>query len=347
MKPVRLTRWRHNVMVTAAFASIMFGSLLTSSVTFAATDADQDGIDDAVEQTLLAQYAPKLYLHPSEDNKLSSVDWYLQRVTMRFHHDGGCSDDQIIAFNAVTQTNLSQQAHQTKNWICSHSGSNILSSQARNTRADEGFFLQPPNDNGFDKTVYLGSASSDWRTYAHVKPSSVLAGGYDLQYWFFYPYNDSPSVAGLDFNHEGDWEHVTVTVNSSQQFVSAYYSAHNGEGKDYTSAQLQFATKDGAIATDSQKLTNDYKHPVVYSAVGTHASYPTAGQQSRGVLPSDYTGAGDSFNTYYNVVNVGELSHPLNGQAFINYAGLWGEIGETDISTGPAGPAFQSAWNSK
>lgn len=179
-----LAKWRHYVMVTTALSSILVGSLFISRDSFAATDADQDGIDDAVEQALLAQYAPKLYLHPSEDNKLSSVDWYLQRVTMRFHHDGGCSDDQIIALSAVTQTNLSQQAHQTKNWLCSHSGSNILSSQARNTRADEGFFLQPPNDNGYDQTVYPGSPSSDWRTYAHVKPSSVKAGGYDLQYWF-------------------------------------------------------------------------------------------------------------------------------------------------------------------
>ncbi|WP_179233073.1 Vps62-related protein [Paenibacillus rigui] len=341
-------KWRHHVMVTAALAAVVIGSLFGSATSYAITDADQDGIDDSVEQTLLTKYAPKLYLHPDEDNKPSSVDWYLQRVAMRFHHDGGCSDDQILALGSVTQVNLSEQAHQTKNWLCSHSGSNILSSQSRNTRADEGFFLQPPNDNGMDNTVHLGSTdSAEWKAYAHVKSSSVQSGGYDLQYWFFYPYNDSPSVAGVDFNHEGDWEHITVTLNSSQQFVSAYFAAHNGEGKDYSAAQLQFATKDGTLASDSQKLTNDYTHPVVYSALGTHASYPSAGQQSRGLLPSDYTGAGSSSNTYYHVVNMGELSYPLNSQSFINYAGLWGEIGETDISTGPVGPAFQSAWNTK
>ncbi|NEW04864.1 Vps62-related protein [Paenibacillus sp. SYP-B3998] len=343
------TKWRSYVMVSAALASVVIGSLFASTTSYAITDADLDGIEDSLEQTLLTQYAPKLYLHPDEDNKPSSIDWYLQRVSMRFHHDGGCSDDQILALGSVTQTNLSQQAHQTKNWVCSHSGDNVLSSQARNTRADEGFFLQPPNDNHMDDTVHLGSSdSADWKAYAHVKPSSVSAGGYDIQYWFFYPYNDAPSVAGLDFNHEGDWEHITVTVDSSKRFVSAYFAAHNGEGKDYSASQLQFATKDGVLATNSQKLTNDYTHPVLYSAIGTHASYPTAGTQSRGgVLPNDYTGNGSSSNTYYHVVNLGELKHPLNGQAFINYAGLWGEIGATDISTGPVGPAFQSAWNTK
>ncbi|NOU93722.1 DUF946 domain-containing protein [Paenibacillus sp. LMG 31456] len=101
-------------MLTTTLASVVIGSLFVSSLSYANTDADQDGIDDSVEQTLLLKYAPKLYLHPDEDNKPSSIDWYLQRVAMRFHHDGGCSDDQILALGSVTQANLSQQAHQTK-----------------------------------------------------------------------------------------------------------------------------------------------------------------------------------------------------------------------------------------
>ena len=39
--------------------------------------------------------------------------------------------------------------------------------------------------------------------------SSVLGHqGYEfvLQYWFFYPYNDGAN------NHEGDWEHINVSI---------------------------------------------------------------------------------------------------------------------------------------
>ncbi|WP_261381686.1 Vps62-related protein [Paenibacillus cremeus] len=216
----------------------------------------------------------------------------------------------------------------------------MRSDQERDTYHDEGFFLQPP-----DETTHLGaSSSSNWKIYANIQKSTTLSGRYDLQYWFFYPYNDSSSVAGVDLNHEGDWEHITVTLDSAATFQNAYYAAHDNEGLRYTSSQSSFADSTGVIATNAQKLTGGFTHPVVYSAIGTHASYPTVGTHSRTGLPDDTTSAGTAWNTMNSVVNVGEISYPLNGQTFIKYGGLWGEIGQTTESTGPDGPAFHGAW---
>jgi hypothetical protein len=337
----------NKVFLTVLFCAIVYSSGWSGWTTASAiVDNDFDTIDDSLEQSLMVKFAPKVYLHVNEDNKPSSIDWYLQRTDLRFHHDGGCSDDQILAQGSVTQANIYNRVHSTKNFVCAHNSDSISSGQARDTFNDEGYFLQPPNTNGYDAAVHLGDpTTSNWKAYGHVQKSTSISGGYDLQYWVFYPYNDSPSVGGVDLNHEGDWEHITVTLDATMNFQSAYYAAHNNEGNRYTTTQMQFADSAGVIASSSQKLQNDFTHPVVYSAVGTHASYPTAGTQVRDSLPDDYTSAGTAWNTKNAVINVGEKSYPLNSQTFIKYAGLWGEIGTNTVSTGPAGPAFQNAWS--
>ena len=61
----------------------------------------------------------------------------------------------------------------------------------------------------FSDDVRAGSADPrDWVTYVHVYPR--VDGGVNIQYWFFYPYNRAP----LFFDHEGDWEHITVELGT-------------------------------------------------------------------------------------------------------------------------------------
>ena len=82
----------------------------------------------------------------------------------------------------------------------------------------------------------------------------------------------------------------------------------------------------------------------MYSADGTHASYKGPGTW-QGPVVNDYTyDGGPIWQTWTNLVNVGEKAYPLNGQSFIKYGGRWGEVGETDTTSGPPGPAFQGAW---
>ena len=166
-------------------------------------DGDKDGILDFIEDDLARRFAPEVRLPPGNVDwtRPASVDWYLARVTMRYDRSGWF-DSEILKLGQVTQANIYRQSIST-------GGQTIYSSQNRKE-----FFLQPPND-----SVHSGSPPGDWRVYVHVMRYS--GGGYAVQYWFFYPYNDFVSW----FNHEGDWEHITVITNKEgNKLRRAYYA---------------------------------------------------------------------------------------------------------------------------
>ena len=281
------------------------------------SDLDKDEIPDAWEDKLAVKFAPELRLPPPHRDwtRPASVDWYLPRVQMRFDHTN-CPDHQIVAKGDVTQANLGAQRHRFTGALCKHTG------DLKSSTAEPKFFLQPSDD------VHKGASKEHWRTYVHVKESDV--GAYDVQYWFFYAYNDSVGP----FNHEGDWEHITVTTDAAGNFVSAHYGQHEG-GHSYTKSDLMFVHDN---------------HPVVYVADGSHACYPRVGSHDIPNVPGfdDHTYShGPVWETWKDWVNVGEKNHPRNGQLFLRYAGRWGEIGNTDVTSGPFTPSFQPAWNAR
>ena len=125
------------------------------------------------------------------------------------------------------------------------------------------------------------------------------------------------------FDHDGDWEHVTIIVNSDGTIGVVWFSAH--EGGQWTVPEMQDT------------------HPVVYVALGSHGSYPTAGQQHRSdPYPDDETGEGT--RVMPPVIETGERRDPRPGQEWIRYAGLWGELGRTKRSSAPYGPGHHPSW---
>jgi len=264
---------------------------------------------------LARKYAPEVHLAPAGDDwtRPANVDWYLARVQMRFDHPG-CPDCEILAVGSVTQSNMFSQSHTTKGTFCKHTDKRLYSKDS-----EKKFFLQPPNDD-----VHKGSSNpADWIVYTHVK--SKIGGGYYIQYWFFYPYNDS--VASV--NHEADWEHITVTLNERGEPVSVYYAQHDvGTSVGWASIQPTGT------------------HPIVYSADGSHASYPRAGSYDIPSTPfkDRAISGGPVWQTWNNLVNMGEKRFPLNGQTFVLYGGRWGEKGEMDVTSGPQGPPFQGSF---
>ena len=100
-----------------------------------------------------------------------------------------------------------------------------------------------------------GSADPrDWTTYVHVYPRTD--GGINVQYWFFYAYNANPPF----FDHDADWEHVTVRVTPQGQPLGVYFAQHGDSSPGVFRAWATCA----ATATI----------PIVLSARGSHASYP-------------------------------------------------------------------------
>ena len=289
-------------------------------------DNDRDGIADSLEVEMANKFSPILRLPPASKDwtRPANVDWYLQRVQLRFENKGACNrDDQVFKVGQVNQNNLARQSKRDKDatWRgCKRNGTKRYSNSS--TR----FFLQTA-----DK-YHKGAHPSEWKAYVHVKKSTAVRNGYDIQYWFFYAYNDSVG----SFNHEGDWEHITISVNKNLQFVEAIYAQHEYYSR-YNRNQLTF-------------LRNT--HPVVYVADGSHASYPRAGgfriRNPINAAVNDYTyNGGPVWDTAGKLIHVGEKNYPLNQQYFIQYGGRWGEIGETRYTSGPTGPAFKPEWNGR
>ncbi len=169
-----------------------------------------------------------------------------------------------------------------------------------------------------------------------------------LQYWLFYPYDAySPTVpAGQIWQvHEGDWESVSVILDSQGTPLWVGLSRHS-EG-----ARRAWA----AVPKRGQ-------HPIVYVALGSHANYFDAGVQpfsplwvpkqliqiirSLGVLPADHTGKGHRIQPVVFHVNA-------TTPKWMAFAGTWGEsqylhvgAGQDPVpfGSGPRGPAFHKQW---
>jgi hypothetical protein len=171
-------------------------------------------------------------------------------------------------------------------------------------------------------------------------------------YWFFYDYNGWDG-AGLTERHQGDWEHIVVALDehnrmkegpSALQEVTAprvAYAAHycNLTYSPQTTLAASGDTAGGAT------------HPVVYSALGGHASYATPGTQT--------FACGINFplkkNQLYDKTSKGRewktWQHPRNArrQPWYGFGGAWGEQGSKDdqpqtsrpclCNSGPDGPS--------
>lgn len=267
---------------------------------------------------IIKRFAPMVWFHSGDHYLPSNVPWFLRRVKMGFYR--GLLKNSLAVLNKgqVTIINLSQQKREERS-----SGSISRSN----------FFLQIPDDQyeTVTRRGYLPSATC----YAHVQPVKNQSC-WDLVYLFFYPYNAKISNFG-NFAHEGDWEHIRVRVDAAgENILKIYYAAHDKEGR---------WCKHKSVDPVNGYSTRG-KHPIVYSAKHSHASYPSAGKQNRRKSrPDDHTERGKGpWRTWEKVVDVGDRLHPLNGQEWLRYSGRWGKFGKLSFTSGPIGPAYKKWW---
>ena len=188
---------------------------------------------------------------------------------------------------------------------------------------------------GFPAAIRPGSADPrDWVTYVHVYPRTD--GDINIQYWFFYTYNDGPWF----FDHDADWEHVTVHVDPAGVPRGAVFAQHRNSAPGVFRAW-------GAV-----RKAGD--HPIVLSARGTHASY--ADQASLGWLEhvSDCVGiegcADPIWRTWeagglFNLGERGSLLGPTSVRAAFAFAGRWGGGGQfLQSRPAPRGPSHQTGF---
>lgn len=149
-----------------------------------------------------------------------------------------------------------------------------------------------------------------------------------LTYHFFYDYNDAPKGLGIDFNHEGDWERLTYELNpTSFEPVKATLSAHEG-GATYDFSSL--------------RLDETTNRPLIFVANGSHANYATPGNHD-----IDFAGVPVTFDQTSDtddavIFDAGRNLKEVTSQPWYPATGNglhWGEVGESEHSTGPQGPS--------
>ena len=293
-------------------------------------DDDKDGIPDRCEQVLAERFAPIVYHSTDESNFPVNVNWFLPKTSLWFYDDGCTPDLKRQILQAPAQGQLLGHSFGPS---CG-SGDTVRSDATRSKSKQRTFFLADVADQ-----FRSGSRdTNDWITYVHAYLNNL--GGVTIQYWRFYAYNDAIN------NHGGDWEGVHVILNRQLSPIGIGLLGHTSVDQKPWSA-----------------FTVEGSHPRVFSEGGGHATHERGdGIQSRGcpvpigcvidpnqpatfVRQETWPGGQVSWPDGHKspsggLLNMGEKSHPLNGQVFIQYSGIWGSPGTIQATSGYWGPVY-------
>jgi len=274
--------------------------------------APDDAVEAAAVPATVRQYAPFVYLAPRERFGPMSAGRFVGQASLSWAHDDfPCNEDHEVARRTtVDPTRLGNGGyeHQIANAVCDDHGdphgSDELTRPRQGDKGDvpqnEGFYLNIPNS-------LHERRRADVPVFYEYEPRSFVT------YWFFYAFNDSPGAELFD--HEGDWERISVRLNDDDEAVTVAYYAHEG-----------YCTRPWSEAGRHNG------HPLAYSARGTHATYPWLGEYPiAGGLATDITGRGLGWATYERLRNA-------RTRAWYGYGGAWGEVGERVETTGPLDP---------
>lgn len=201
----------------------------------------------------------------------------------------------------------------------------------------EGWYLDFPGDalepgcvfeEDFDR-FYDGQSV----VYSHVATEADRPGLLALQYWFFWYHNPSKN------DHEGDWEFISLLFEAdtaaealASEPISVGYAQHEGgEHADW----------------DDPKLDREGDRPIVFPAVGSHASYFSqalyfgrSGAEGFGCDNTD----GPSRRLDPTVVALPErVTDPDDPLAWLSFQGRWGQR-ERAFFNGPTGPYAKGRW---
>jgi hypothetical protein len=284
-----------------AAAAMAFGLVLATAAPSSATEETQ----------LYLAYAPLIYLAQGETHYPTNTAAFLQHTALGWSHDSGCPDHQLASLGTVNATSLGSggYTHRADNAFCSP-GSTVYASNQN---------VRPYNfESGSPEGMYLDLDNS-MRGMGSVRAElyyDYLKGDH-ITYWFFYAYNDGPSVQ----NHEGDWERISIKLSATNQPLTVAFFGHGG------SCVLSYPS-----------VHKTGTHPIGYSALGTHATYPTIGSHPTEVTGFyDHTSQGEAWATYIRPI------YDVKTMPWYGYGGAWGEVGNFSDTTGPRGPsAFKS-----
>jgi hypothetical protein len=291
------TRWARALLV----GLLVIGLAMPSSLVAAGASAAPLPVYKAL--------APYVYLAQEEKNPPASAELFIQHSSLKWSHSAPCpSDHQLAAQGQVNASSLGNGGykHQKKSgWPgCNDSGAYYRSNERvrpHEIGARDGMYLDLDNNR-------RGVGGTTAPAYFEYEPKQFIT------FWMFYPYNNGPLVQ----NHEGDWERVSIRLDTNNRPAKIAYFGHGGH-----------CVK---LWSDAPKYNG---HPIVFSARGTHASYPRVGEFPTKFTFSDHTSKGPAWQTWAAV-------YDARTRPWYRYGGAWGEVGESTHTTGPSGPGAKN-----
>lgn len=183
-----------------------------------------------------------------------------------------------------------------------------------------------------DFAALMAAGKAPALTYAHIATEKGEPG-LVVQYWFFYYFNQFNDL------HEGDWEGMQLTFDASTPREAL------ASGPDQIGL-FQHGGGEKADWTDG-KVEKEGTHPVVYAAVGSHATF----FDSAVYVENGQGGSGlgcDNTTEPLRRAQVRPVLVPTNprpGSRFqwLTYNGHWGQE-EKSYNNGPQGPTTKTQW---
>jgi PKD repeat protein len=273
-------------------------------------------------------YAPEVHFHPKEDYFPGDADAFIRGSRLLWDKPEfkfGCRDDVVAPSpDSVRLGAASEGPYRHADTVAGFLGAGCRSKPKVTKLATDPTARHAPGDRhgGFvlDAThVSRAGRSEGAPVYYEYTPDRWIV------YWFFYPYNGWSTAAGrLVERHEGDWEHIAVRLDGRDHLVGTAFAQHNCPVKS------------------TSKTSFSGTHPIVFSAHGGHASYPTNGKGGvhalectdglnvEGYALFDTTGRGKVWRTWEGdeKVPVWERVKDVRAEDWYGFGGSWGDIGD-------------------
>ena len=223
---------------------------------------------------VVVDYAPELIFHPDEMRWPADPAAFLKHSSLKWKNGPhSCAKQDTVVIAAVGTVNagkLSSGGYKYRSCTLHYTprhpttkthatwntrGLTAPSCSGNCAGGDYGFYLDL--DNKYRKGTKPENNDGP-PIYVEYKPRRYIV------YWLFYNQNDARAPLGVfDDTHEGDWEHIVVRLNRSNEATAVAYYQHycDGEVHKLPSVELIEGT-----------------HPRVFVAKGSHASYPSIGR---------------------------------------------------------------------
>lgn len=210
------------------------------------------------------------------------TDEFVAGSALRWAVDDGF-DEEVVAGGEIDQTLLGTGGYQ-------HDG--YTTDQLTRPGSDPGRVPDLPSGEGFFLDLDDGLRDGDPPQGGHVTTPLTYSyvPGDHITYWFMYGWNPgAPTTGEYIDRHEAEWERVTILLDAADQAWAMDYWAHECDHP----VRIPWGELTDADTTYGEIVGGT--HPVVYAALGSHASFP-----DERYVPVDgvcgFTGANEGLN---------------------------------------------------